>query len=103
MYVMLCIVLTMNFVPLSVAELELRRRLENGRDGSASVIDREGHSAVDHLEDQIVPTTLNGQQETGDVSRFDLHSDVEIEADSVFAEGVNEASFVEEISRLDLI
>ncbi len=48
----------MNLVPLSVAEVEGGRRLEDGGDGSAAVVDGERDGAVHHLKDQVVPTAL---------------------------------------------
>ena len=48
----------MNGVPVSVAELELRARLEDGGDGAAAVVHGEGHRAVLHLQQDVVSSTF---------------------------------------------
>ena len=45
-------------MPVSVAELELRARLEDGGDGAATVVHGEGHRAVLHLQQDVVSATF---------------------------------------------
>ncbi len=74
--------LTVNIVPFSVAELEGGLwRLEHGRDGPPAVVHREGQGAVEHLQDEVVPAALDGQQDAGDVPGLDLHGHVEVQPD----------------------
>ncbi len=93
----------MNRVPVAVAELERRRRLEYGRDGTSTVVHREGHRTVDQLKDEIIASSLNGQQNARNVSRLYLHRDVKVEANSELSKGVNESARVEEVAGLDLL
>ena len=95
---------TVDFMPVSVAELKRRLRLEDGSDGAAAIVHGEGHGSVDHLEDQVVFAALDGQQNSGNVPRLDLHGDVEIEANSIASGGQQKASFrTKEVARLDLV
>jgi hypothetical protein len=50
---------TVNFVPLSVTEVEGGGRLEDGRDRSSSVVDGESDCSVNHLQNQVIATTLS--------------------------------------------
>ena len=79
-------------MPFSVAELEGVAGLEDGGDGAAAVVHGEGHGALHHLEDEVVPAALDSQQEAGDIPRLDLHCDVEVQADPVLLERVDEAA-----------
>ena len=94
----------MNFMPVSVAKLEGGVGLEEGGDGAAAVVHCEGHGAVDHLKDEVVPAALNGEQQSGDIPRLDLHGDVEVQADTEPFVCVQEAAVrTEEISGLHLV
>jgi len=52
----------MNLVPFAVTELEGRGRLEDGGDGAAAVVDREGDCPINHLQDQVIASTLREEQ-----------------------------------------
>lgn len=82
----------MNFVPLSVAELELVAGPKCGRDGATAVVHRKGHGALDHLHDEVVFAALDSHDKTRNVSRLDLHRDVEVKADVVLPESMDVAA-----------
>ena len=73
----------MNFMPISVTKLEPLIRLENGSNGTSTIVNSESHRTVNHLENQIIFSALDGQQDAGNITRFDLHGDVKVQTDSV--------------------
>lgn len=78
-YNMYSVSLTLYLMPLSVTELESVIRLENCRNWSSAVVNRESHGSIHHLQDHIIPSTLDGHQDTGNVARFDVHGDVKVQ------------------------
>ena len=48
----------MNLMPFAVTELEGGGWLEDSGDGATAIVDREGDGSVNHLQDQVVASTL---------------------------------------------
>ena len=73
----------MNFMPISVTKLEPLIRLENSSNRTSAIVNCESHCSINHLENQIIFSALDGQQDAGNITRFDLHGDVKVQTDSV--------------------
>ena len=71
----------MNFMPVAVAELESRFWFEDRIDWPTSIVNREGNGSIQHFQNQIVSPTLDSKEYARNVSWFDLHDNVEVQAD----------------------
>ena len=101
-------VITMDFMPISIAEFKFIFWLENSHDGTSPIINCECHGSINHLKNQIVSSALNGQKNSRDVAKnkkieikkfsaqkkeyltlqkslpwFDLHCDVKIQSNQI--------------------
>ena len=73
---------TLDGMPFSVAHGVLVLRNVGGDDGAAPVVHAENHRPVDHLQEEVITTTVNRHQNAGRAARFDLEADVDVETDA---------------------
>jgi len=91
-------------MPFSVAELVRHLRLEDCVYEALAVVDAELDCAVDHLQDDHVNLSADGQEEAGRVSRLNPHVNVKVDADTEPTEGHDPAALrPEEVARLHFL
>ena len=73
---------TLNEMPFAVAEMVFMRSDISGNNRSSTIVDAEDKSAIDHLKEEEVSSSVNRHEDTRITSWSNLHTDVNIETNT---------------------